>query len=112
MQTTAPRDMGLEIVMENTIKFALALAYVNCGKEVDVSDIDMYGICDPDQVVTSQETVEQFQSARGGALGGVEKTPFGDVRFWRNVQAEGKGSRRGTLYLMDCDTERCAYFSA
>lgn len=93
----------------NATKFALALAYVNCGEVVDESDLDLYGFCSPEKAVLTQETVEQYQQSMN-AKGGVHKTPFGDVIYWTGVQANGKGTPRGTMYLMDFGTERYAYF--
>lgn len=97
--------------MTNSEKFALALAFVNCGNEVSLDDLDMYGVCAVEDVVSTQETIDMFQSARN-SKGGMEKTPFGEVIFWKNEQAQGKGTKRGTLYVMDNGSERNAYFSS
>lgn len=98
--------------MENTTKFAMALAYINnCNEVVEESELDVWGVCTPDQVATTQESMDDFRAARGYTNGGLDKTPFGDVIFWRGVQPQGKGSRRGTLYVMDFGSERCAFFA-
>ena len=96
--------------MTNSEKFALALAFVNCGKEVTLDDLDMYGVCEVKDVVSTKETIDMFQASRN-SKGGIEKTPFGDVIFWKNEQAQGKGTKRGTLFVMDNGSERNAYFS-
>ena len=97
--------------MTNSEKFALALAFVNSGKEVAIDDLDLYGVCAVNDVVSTKETIDMFQSARN-SKGGIEKTPFGEVFFWKNEQAQGKGTKRGTLFVMENGSERNAYFSA
>ena len=94
------------------IAFCKALAFINTGSEELAEEFDCYGICDSvGAVVETADALDHFRA--GPAAGGKtahEETPFGKVYVWKGVQPEGKGQRRGDLYVMDFGTARATYF--
>jgi len=99
--------------------FRLALASLNCFTVKTVSELDIDNMIGDEQVVTTGETLENFFEAKGRRLnrrGDHPEVPFeknetlcGDIYKWDDVQSH-KGARRGTLYVMDFDAARAAYF--
>lgn len=74
------------------------------------------------EIVTTAETVEDFFAAHGRRLrrdGTRPAHPFelqrscgAEYYCWNNVQAQGKGTKRGDLFLFDAGEVRYAFFQA
>ena len=89
---------------QNRIDFTKATTFWNCGD----AENDIAVIAEPDQVVETSETVDDFKATRGEPKE-TSTTPFGVVLIWRNQQ-RAKGLRRGDLFVMDFGEARGAYF--
>ena len=87
--------------------FRLALASSNAYLVERVEELDVDEITTDEQVVETQETIDDFLAARGSST--QESTLVGTLHKWEGVQAR-KGARRGTLYVMDFGHARAAYF--
>lgn len=107
------------LTQEQRDTFRLALASLNQFTVKEVTGLDIDNMLTDDQVVATQDTVENFFEAQGRRLnrrGERPAVPYefnetlcGNVYKWEDVQAR-KGARRGTLYVMDFGTARAAYF--
>lgn len=100
--------------------FRLALSALNNFSAKAVEELDIDDMLTDDQIVETQDTLENFFDAQGRRLDRrtgqrpavpheLNKTICGDVYKWEDVQAR-KGARRGTLYVMDFGGARAAYF--
>ena len=109
------------LTQEQRNAFRLALAAYNNYSAKSVEELDIDDMLTDDQVVETQDTVENFFETRGRRLDRrtgerpavpyeLNKTFLGDVFVWEDVQAR-KGARRGNLYVMDFGSCRAAYFT-
>ena len=64
--------------------------------------------CEPEDVIRTAETIDDFKSARSGTPDEYE-TPKGTLYVWENQQAR-KGKRRGNVFLLDGGDFRFTYF--
>ena len=65
-------------------------------------------VCEPDDVVQTRDTLEDFKAARSGTAEEYE-TPIGILYVWENQQSR-KGARRGDVFLVDAGEFRLSYF--
>lgn len=87
--------------------FINALAIFNGGSIEEINQIvdnDML-----DEIVETSEKLEDFVSARGKPFYYCNKTEFGNVTMWENIQ-RAKGLRRGSLYLVEYEDKTLTYF--
>jgi len=87
--------------------FINALAIFNGGSTEEVNQIvdnDMVN-----EIVETQETLEDFVSARGKPFYYNNETEFGNVTQWENVQRE-KGLRKGSLYVAEYEDKTLSFF--
>jgi hypothetical protein len=99
--------------------FRLALSALNNFGAKEAAELDIDDMLADDQVVATQDTVENFFDTRGRRLnrrGERPEKPYelhtticGNIYKWEGVQA-AKGLRRGTLYVMDFGDARACYF--
>ena len=88
---------------EKRERLCRATAFYNSnGEEYDELD----RLCEPDDVVATRDTVENFIEAWGKPDEQLE-TPEGLLLVWENVQRR-KGASRGNLFLMDFGEARGA----
>tara|TARA_R110000751_G_scaffold306882_2_gene426479 strand:+ start:100 stop:414 length:315 start_codon:yes stop_codon:yes gene_type:complete len=82
----------------------------------NTNDIAAFGneqdwVCEPDDVVESRATVEDFQ--KGIAKGKVAEcvdTPAGVLHVWTEIQTR-KGCRRGDLFVLQNGEKSFSYFN-
>ncbi len=87
--------------------FLTALAFESSlGSSVDPDDAPISA----DSVVGTRDTLDHFRA--GGGVEKIEETPHGALHIFCGCQPNGKGSCRGTLYVMDFGDIRAASFCA
>lgn len=106
------------LTQEQRDTFRRAVASWNACGSADCEIDDVIG--EDADVVETRDTIEDFFSARGRRLNRKgerpevpyeqERTAFGIVYRWENVQAR-PGARRGDLFVMDFGDTRACYFS-
>jgi hypothetical protein len=65
-------------------------------------------VCEPDEVVTTAETLENFICSKGKPHETIE-TQAGNLHIWHNQQSR-PGCVRGDLFLLDVGNVRLSYF--
>jgi len=85
-------------------EFCNATSVWNSGEYGD----DVSWACEPEDVVRTAETIDDFKSARSGTADEYD-TPKGTLYVWENQQSS-KGKRRGNIYLLDGIDFRFTYF--